>query len=188
MKYGYARVSSKHQDLATQLQLLENERCDQIFSEKISGKNINRPQFQQVLSILEPGDMLVVAKLDRFARSTKEALEIIDDLFHQGIKIHVLDIGIIDNENATGKLIFTVMFAFATFERDLILERTREGKERARENPDFREGRPRKFKKVQMEHALNLLETNSYKQVENLTGISTSTLYRYKKERQIGEA
>jgi len=184
MKYGYARVSTKHQDFEGQIRQLKEERCDQIFSEKISGKSTNRPQFQKVISLLEPGDMLVVTKLDRFARSTKEALEIIENLYENGIRIHVLNIGIIDNENATGKLIFTIMFAFADFERNLILERTWEGKEIARQDPDFREGRPRKFKKAQMRHAIKLLDDHSYKQVEELTGISVSSLYRYKKRMQ----
>ena len=82
----------------------------------------------------------------------------------------------------SSKLIRNVFFAFAEFERDMIIERTTEGKAIAKQNPDFREGRPKKYKKAQIEHALELLENNSYAQVEQLTGISKSTLIRAKRK------
>nr|WP_250621012.1 recombinase family protein [Bacillus subtilis] len=80
-------------------------------------------------------------------------------------------------------LIFTIFSAFAEFERDMIVERTQEGKMLAKQNPDFREGRPKKFTKQQINHALTLLENHSYKQVEDMTGISVSTLVRAKKKK-----
>ena len=83
-------------------------------------------------------------------------------------------------DTPTGRLIFSVMLAFAEFDRDMIVERTQEGKAIARLNPDFKEGRPRKYSSKQLEHALKLKEYNSYKQVEELTGISKSTLIRAK--------
>lgn len=89
--------------------------------------------------------------------------------------------GVIEN-TATGRLIFTIFSAFAEFERDMIVERTQEGKMLAKQNPDFREGRPKKFSKQQIFHALSLLENHSYKQVEDMTGISVSTLVRAKKK------
>ena len=88
--------------------------------------------------------------------------------------------GLVEN-TPTGRLVFNVMSAFAEFERDMIVERTQEGKAIAKLREDFREGRPRKYGKKQIEHALGLLETHSYKQVEDLTGISKSTLIRAKK-------
>ena len=91
--------------------------------------------------------------------------------------------GCIDN-TPTGKLILTVMLAFAEFERDMIVERTQEGRAIARLNPDYKEGRKKKFTSQQINHALELLETHSYKQVEALTGISKSTLIRAKGERK----
>ena len=81
----------------------------------------------------------------------------------------------------TGKLIRNIMLAFAEFERDMIIERTQEGKMIAKQNADFKEGRPKKFSKVQINHALELLDKYSYKQVEQMTGISKSTLIRNKK-------
>lgn len=128
------------------------------------------------------GDTLVVTKLDRFARSTQDALEIIKDLFDRNIKVHVLNMGVIEN-TPSGRLIFTIFSAFAEFERDMIVERTQEGKMLAKQNPDFREGRPKKFTKQQINHALTLLENHSYKQVEDMTGISVSTLVRAKKKK-----
>ncbi|MCU1807611.1 recombinase family protein [Cytobacillus firmus] len=181
MKYGYARVSTMHQDLQVQLKQLENENCDKIYSEKYTGTNKKRAEFQKLIDMLQEGDTLVVTKLDRFARSTQDALEIIKDLFERNIKVHVLNMGVIEN-TPTGRLIFTIFTAFAEFERDMIVERTQEGKILAKQNPDFREGRPKKFSRQQINHALSLLENHSYKQVEDMTGISVSTLVRAKKK------
>ena len=93
--------------------------------------------------------------------------------------------GLIGN-TPTGRLIFNIMSTFAEFERDMIVERTQEGKAIAKQRDDFREGRPNKYSKKQIEHALKLLESNSYKQVESLTGISKSTLIRAKRKQKQG--
>lgn len=123
---------------------------------------------------------MVVTKLDRFARTTANGINTVKSLFKRGIKVHVLNMGLIE-DTPTGRLILSVMLAFAEFERDMIVERTQEGKAIAKQNPDFREGRPKKYGKKQIEHALKILETKSYKEVEELTGISKSTLIRAKK-------
>lgn len=183
MKYGYARVSTSHQDLEGQIQLLEKEGCDKIYAEKYTGTKADRPKFLELLSILKKDDTLVVTKLDRFARSTANAIETIKSLFKKGVKVHVLNMGLVEN-TPTGKLIFNVLSAFAEFERDMIVERTQEGKAIARQNPDFKEGRPKKFNKKQIKHALYLLKNQSYKQVEEKTGISKSTLIRAKRDKQ----
>lgn len=180
MKYGYARVSTVAQDLNAQLQALENEGCDTIYSEKFTGTKTARPEFTQLLNKLEKGDTLVITKLDRFARSTADAIETVKGLFEKGVKVHVLNMGLIEN-TPTGRLIFNIMSSFAEFERDMIVERTQEGKAIARQRDDFKEGRPNKYSKKQVSHALKLLENHSYKQVEELTGISKSTLIRAKK-------
>ena len=101
-------------------------------------------------------------------------------LLDKGIVVHVLNMGLMDN-TPTGKLIRNIMLAFSEFERDMIVERTSEGKAIAKMNPDFREGRPKKFSITQINHALSLLENHSYRQVEQMTGISKSTLIRKKK-------
>ena len=107
-------------------------------------------------------------------------------LIEKGVRINVLNLGVIEN-TSTGRLIFTIFSAFADFERDLIVERTQEGKEIAKQRPGFREGRPRKFSKQQLALAMQLLETNSYTEVEKMTGISKSTLTRHKRKLLIGK-
>jgi len=181
MKYGYARVSTRHQELDGQLRLLKEENCDKIYSEKITGTKNDRPAFKKLLETIQSGDTLVVTKLDRFARSTQDALSTIKFLFEKGVRINVLNLGIIEN-TSTGRLIFTIFSAFADFERDLIVERTQEGKALAKQKPGYKEGRPKKFTKQQMSLAMELLKTYSYKEVERMTGISKSTLTRYKRK------
>ncbi|MRJ48558.1 recombinase family protein [Fundicoccus ignavus] len=180
MKYGYARVSTRHQDLEGQLRQLEEENCDKVFFEKITGTKSDRPEFKKLLQAVQTGDTLVITKLDRFARSTQDALNTIKYLFEKGVRINVLNLGIIEN-TSTGRLIFTIFSAFADFERDLIVERTQEGKEIAKQRPGFKEGRPKKFSTQQLALAMQLLETHSYSEVEKMTGISKSTLTRHKR-------
>ncbi|MDV7754150.1 recombinase family protein, partial [Enterococcus casseliflavus] len=87
---------------------MEDERCDRIYFEKITGTKSNRPEFQKLLQEIQTGDTLVITKLDRFARSTQDALNTIKFLFEKGVKINVLNLGIIEN-TSTGRLIFTVL-------------------------------------------------------------------------------
>lgn len=183
MKYGYARVSTVHQDLESQIQMLKKEGCDVIYQEKFTGTKKDRPEFQKLLKELKKGDTLVVTKLDRFARSTADGINTIKELFERGIKVHVLNMGIVE-DTPTGRLILSIMLAFAEFERDMIVERTQEGKAIAKQKPGFREGRPKKFSKAQIEHAIRLKDEGySYKQVAEMTGISKSTLIRARRER-----
>lgn len=181
MKYGYARVSTVSQELEVQLQALEAENCDKIYSEKFTGTKSDRPQLKEVLTLLKEGDTLVVTKLDRLARNTVEGIEIVKDLFSKGVRVHVLNVGLLE-DTTMGRFFLTTLLAVAEMERNLIVERTQEGKAIARQRKDFREGRPNKFSKKQIEHALGLLETHSYKQVEDITGISKSTLIRAKRK------
>lgn len=182
MIYGYGRESTLYQDLETQIKTLRKEGCEKIYTDKFTGTKTDLPQFNKLIEEIKEGDTLVVTKLDRFARTVGEGITTIKTLFERGIKVHVLNMGLIEN-NSTGRLILSVMLAFAEFERDIIVERTQDGKAIAKQNPDFREGRPKKYSIDQIEHAINLLETNSYKQVEAITGISKSTLIRAKKHR-----
>ncbi|HDR4568293.1 MULTISPECIES: recombinase family protein [Bacillus cereus group] len=181
MKYGYARVSTVSQELEVQLKALENEGCENIYSEKFTGTKSDRPQLQEVLSLLKEGDTLVVTKLDRLARNTVEGIEIVKGLFSKGVRVHVLNVGLLE-DTTMGRFFLTTLLAVAEMERNLIVERTQEGKAIAKQRDDFREGRPNKYSKKQIEHALGLLETHSYKQVEEITGISKSTLIRAKKK------
>ncbi|WP_041580617.1 recombinase family protein [Bacillus sp. 1NLA3E] len=181
MKYGYARVSTWSQDLTAQITALTKEGCDSIYDEKFTGTKTDRPQFNKLLSVLKEGDTLVVTKLDRFARTTADGIKTVKELFERGVKVHILNMGLIEN-TPTGRLILNVMLSFAEFERDMIVERTQEGKAIAKQRDDFREGRPRKHSKKQVEHALKLLKNHTYKEVEQLTGITKRTLIRRKNE------
>ncbi len=187
MIYGYARVSTATQgrdgnSLEEQVAALERYGCGEIITEAFTGKTMDRPNFNSLLERLREGDMLVVCKLDRFARTAIEGVQTVRELFERGIRVHILNMGLIEN-TLTGNLILTVMLAFAEYERGMIVERTQTGKAVARQNPDFREGRPKKFSRTQIKHALELLESGrTYREVEDMTGISKSTLVRARKK------
>ena len=187
MIYGYARVSTATQgrdgnSLEDQTNALQQYGCQEIITEAYSGKTMERPEFQKLLSRLQSGDTLVVTKLDRFARTAIEGVQTVRTLFDRGIRVHILNMGLIEN-TLTGNLILTVMLAFAEYERGMIVERTQTGKAVARQNPGFCEGRPKKFSRTQIKHALELLESGrTYREVEAMTGISKSTLVRAKKK------
>lgn len=184
MIYGYARVSTKGQakdgnSLEAQKELLISNGAEKIYTDSFTGTKLDRPELTKLLSEIKEGDTLIVCKLDRFARSVSQASEMITELLDNGITVNVLNLGILSNDSVN-TLMRNVLLAFAQFERDMIVQRTQEGKAIAKQRPDFVEGRPPKFSKAQKDHALELLETHSYKQVEDLTGISKSTLIRYK--------
>lgn len=184
MVYGYCRVSTQWQakdgnSLEAQEKLLKENGAEEIYSDAFTGTKAHRPELDKLLDKLQPGDKLVITKLDRIARSASQGIELIQELLDNGITVHVLNMGLMDN-TPTGKLIRNIMLAFAEFERDMIIERTQEGKAIAKKQPDFREGRPRLYSKKQIQHALGLLQNHSYKQVTELTGISKSTLIRAK--------
>lgn len=150
-----------------------------IFEESKSGA-AKRPVFEKVIARACAGDVIVITKLDRFCRTVKEGLEYIDELMNKDCNIHILNMGLIE-DTPMGRLIVTNLLAFAEFERAMIIERTQSGREIARQNPNYREGRPKKYSPEKMQHALELLKTHSYAQVERLTGISKSTLIREKR-------
>ncbi len=184
MVYGYCRVSTQGQakdgnSLEAQKKLLKENGAEEIYSDAFTGTKAHRPELDKLLDKLQQGDKLVITKLDRIARSAAQGTELIQTLLDNGITVHVLNMGLMDN-TPTGKLIRNIMLAFAEFERDMIIERTQEGKAIAKKQPDFREGRPRLYSKKQIQHALELLQNHSYKQVTELTGISKSTLIRAK--------
>lgn len=184
MIYGYARVSTRGQSLDEQISKLINIGVEenQIYSEKYTGTQTDRPEFSKLLNVLESGDTLVITKLDRLARNTREALEVIEDLMSKEIAIQVLNLGTIEN-TSIGRLIYTTLLAVAELERDMIVERTQEGKAYARKNnPEYKEGRPKRKLTPKYLHAIEVLKNNSYTETERKTGISRSTLQRIKKQ------
>ena len=192
MNYGYARVSTiqpgSGNSLEEQLSTLFSSGCDEVIEEKFSGKTNDRPQLKLLLDKLKEGDTFTVTKLDRFARSLIDGAKLVQELLDRGIKINILNIGVMDNTPAS-KLIRNIFLSFAEFERDMILERTREGKEIARTKDGYKEGRPKKFTKEQIDLALSMLSVNcgdkSYNEVERLMGISVSTLKRENNKRKL---
>ena len=149
MIYGYARVSTKGQardgnSLSDQEKKLREAGCSEIFHDSFTGTKMDRPEFSKLLGLLRNGDRLVVTKLDRFARTTSGGIDTISELLGRGVAVQILNMGLIDS-TPTGKLIVTVLLAFAEFERNMIVERTSAGKAVARaNNPEYREGRKEK--------------------------------------------
>lgn len=186
MIYGYCRVSTRGQardgnGLEVQKAAVIQAGAEKVFSDTFTGTKTHRPELDKLLSEINEGDKLIVAKLDRVARSAAQGADLIQLLIDKGVTVHILNMGILDN-TPTGKLIRMIFLAFAEFERDMIVERTQEGKAIARQNPEFVDGRPKKYKRQQVSHALELLEDHSYKEVEQMTGISKSTLIRAKRK------
>lgn len=186
MVYGYARVSTKIQakdgnSLEAQIKILEENGAVKIFKDSVTGTKMQRPEFDELLKVISQGDTLIVCKLDRIARSLSQGSELINKLIDKGIKINILNIGVMDN-TPSSKLTRNIFFAFAEYERDMIVERTSEGREIAKQKVGYQEGRPKKFSKSQIDLAVKLLSNHSYKQVSQMTGISKSTLQREKRK------
>jgi DNA invertase Pin-like site-specific DNA recombinase len=191
MKYGYARVSSTGQDLTAQINALKDAECEKIFKEKVSGRDKNkRPQFQKLLETVQEGDTIVVSKLDRFARSTKDALVTIEQLNEKGVALVVLNMGgdKIDTSTAIGKLMVTVLAGIAEFEADMIRERQLEGIELAKQRGVYK-GRPHTYtdKHKGLQHALELYRDRdnnglTVNAIAEITKISRATIYRAVRE------
>lgn len=178
MKIGYARVSTEDQDLDIQLKAIRKASCKKIYKEKISGTSWERPELEKMLKSLEPGDIIIVWRLDRLARSTKMLLEIIDKIINSGAKFVSLSEPWADTTSAAGKLIMTVFAGMAEFERDLIRERTGAGRDAAIKR-GVKFGRPSKITPEQKKLAKRLLrEGQSIRQVADLFGVHFTTLYR----------
>ncbi|WP_299072651.1 recombinase family protein [Accumulibacter sp.] len=179
MLIGYARVSTRDQKPHLQLDALQEAGCERVFEETASGAKRDRPELKAVLDFMRAGDNLVVWKLDRLARSTRQLLETVEALELRGIGLKILTQNI-DTTNAGGRLIFTVFSAIAEFEREIIRERTRAGLDAARSRGRTG-GRPRALSDKDLKEARVLL-TDPEITVEDVArrlGVGPSTLYRY---------
>lgn len=193
-KLGYARVSSTGQNLTAQVNQLKEVGCTTIYQEKASGrKTTNREQFNKLLEVVNDGDTIVVTKLDRFARSTRDALHIIEMLDNKGVSLVVLNMGgdRVDTNTAIGKLMITVLSGIAEFEADMIRERQIEGIAEAKARGVYK-GRPHTYteKHSGLQHALKLYGnrvSNGYtvKQIADITKISKATIYRAIREKKV---
>ncbi|MBF0549565.1 MAG: recombinase family protein [Deltaproteobacteria bacterium] len=178
MRIGYARVSTEDQHLHLQLEALQKAECSRIFKEKISGKTRDRLELERMLDQLREGDTVVIWKLDRLARSTRDLLEIVEKIKEAGAGFQSLSEPWADTTSHAGRMILTVFAGIAEFERELIRERTRAGREVAK-GRGVRFGRPRKLNEEQKALTGRLLqEGKSVKQVAQTFGVHVSTVYR----------
>ena len=178
MKIGYARVSTTDQHLDLQLAALNEAGCDRIYQEKISGIKTNRPELSQLIDQLREGDVVVVWKLDRLARSTRHLLEIIEQLREAKASFLSLSEPWADTTSSGGKMVMTVFAGIAEFERDLIRERTSAGRVSAKKR-GVRFGRPNKMNDDQKSLAARLLqEGKSASEVAKTFNVHKATIYR----------
>ena len=154
--YGYARVSTDGQSLASQDAELHAAGCAKVYAEKITGAHSNRPELAKVLKRLDTGDLLIVTRLDRLARSTRDLLNILDDIAKRGAGFKSLHDAWADTTSAHGRLMVTILAGLAEFERELILARTSDGRARAKAR-GVRFGRPAALTPHQRQEALQRL-------------------------------
>lgn len=177
MVYGYARVSTADQNLDRQKDMLEKYGADKIFCEKMSGTKKHRPELDKLLSILQEDDVVVIESLSRLGRSVKNLADLLDTFNERKLRLISLK-ETIDTTSSTGKLLFTILSSLAQFERDVLVERTREGLNAARARGRCG-GRPKTDANA-LNKAIALYNTKQYsiKEIGELTGVSKSALYR----------
>lgn len=178
MVYGYARVSTRQQDLSRQLDLLDRYECNKIYTEKISGVRANRPELNKLKKRVKENDKIIIESFSRLGRSTKDLIDLVYFFEKKGVKVTSIKENF-DTQTPQGKLMMTVFQAFSQFERDIIVERTKEGLESARARGNIG-GRPR-IDPALIQHALHLYQKEGKAVVDICaqTGLKRSTFYRY---------
>jgi len=177
---GYARVSTREQNLSGQVAELTAAGCAKVYREKASGARGDRAELAKVIRRLEPGDVLVVTRLDRLARSTRDLLNVLASVTERGAGFRSLKDAWCDTTTPHGRLMLTVLGGLAEFERELIRARTGEGRERAKVN-GVRFGRPLKLSHHQRREALERLDAGeSVVDIARTFGVDRATLYRLK--------
>ncbi|WP_157456641.1 recombinase family protein [Carnobacterium maltaromaticum] len=185
MIFGYARVSTTGQKLDSQIQQLREVHVEKIISEKISGIVENKNELDNILNQMISGDTLVVTRLDRLGRSTKQLLELVEYFSHREIHLVVLNLGI-DTRTSSGKFILTVMAAFSELDRTLLIEKQQIGIDIAKKKGKYK-GRRRKYtlQHPSVAHALELhgIGSKTIKEICQITHLSEATFYRCLQER-----
>ena len=178
MVIGYARVSTADQNLDRQRDALEKYGIDKLYCEKVSGTKKSRSELDRMMGEIEDGDTIVIESLSRLGRSVKNLAELMEVLNQRNIRLVSLK-ETIDTTSSTGRLLFTILSSLAQFERDVLVERTREGLNAARARGRCG-GRP-KSDETAVKKAVALYRTKQYslKEITELTGVSKSTLYRF---------
>ncbi|BBA70210.1 recombinase family protein [Geobacter sulfurreducens] len=173
---GYARVSTEDQHLTAQIEQLTAVGCDRIYKEKVSGVKRDRPELTAMLDYVREGDTVVCCKLDRIARSTAHLLEIVEALEKKGVAFKVLNLNL-DTTTPTGKLMVTMLGAIATFEREMMLERQKEGIAAAKERGAYAGRKP--TARAKSADVLRLMEQGMGKQaIADTLGIGVASVYR----------
>jgi DNA invertase Pin-like site-specific DNA recombinase len=182
MDLGYARVSTREQDLTGQVAELRAAGCAKVFSEKASGARGDRAELARMIKRLQPGDVLVVTRLDRLARSTRDLLNVLEAVKRAGAGFRSLKDAWCDTTTPHGVLMLTVLGGLAEFERTLIKARTGEGRERAQAR-GVRFGRPLKLSAHQRREAIERLDAgDAVVDVARTFGVDRATLYRMRSE------
>lgn len=178
MLIGYARVSTEDQNLALQRSALKDAGCKRVYEEKVSGANRDRPELVRMLDQLRAGDVVVVSRLDRLARSTRDLLELAEELKRAEAGLRSLYEPWADTTSPAGRMVLTIFAGIAEFERELIHERTRSGRVAAKAR-GVRFGRPPKLTADQIALAKRLIgEGTSIPGAAKILNIHRSTLYR----------
>lgn len=186
---GYARVSTQGQDLSEQISILKKAGCTRIYKEKFTGTTTHRPQFEKMLKFVRDGDVVIVTKLDRLARTARDALNIAYKLNNEGVTLRILDGSMTFDNSTQGQLMFNIMSAFAQFERDMIVSRMQEGKAYAKaHNADFKEGRP-PIPQDRLQEAYKMHDEQHipWRKVAYITGIGLTTLVTKHKQQEMEE-
>jgi len=182
MEIGYARCSTQNQNLDAQLDQLKQ--CDKIFKEKLSGGKTDRPELHKAIDYLREGDSLVVTKLDRLARSLSDLHNLVAEIEAKGASLNILNQAI-DTSNSSGKLMFSMLGAFAEFERDLINERVKEGLDRAKAK-GVKFGKPRQISNDKRKRIVELMEDENSdltkQEIADMIGCSRNQIYKIYKE------
>jgi DNA invertase Pin-like site-specific DNA recombinase len=173
---GYARVSTIDQNLTAQVEQLEAAGCERIYQEKVSGVKRDRPELSALLDFVREGDVVVACKVDRIARSTSHLLEIVETFNRKGVAFKILNINL-DTTTANGKLMLTMLAAIGEFEREMMLERQREGIQVAKAEGRYKGRKPTAREKAG--EVLRLLgEGVSKAEVARRLGIGIASVYR----------
>jgi len=184
MQYIYARTSTTEQNVQQQIDYLESKyKADKVFSDQMSGKNIDRPEFNDLIKIVKAGDTIICQDLSRLARDTQSLLSFVEDMTNKKVSIQIDDLGSTDITSATGKMVLTTLAAVATMQREQMLEKQLIGIARAKAEGKFK-GKQQSQKTIDAcKKALGYIDKGLSKEAASkAAGVGKATLYRYIKE------
>ena len=180
-KIGDARVSTRDQNINSQIDVLKESGCERIYSEKVSGRKYHRTELDRCLDYIRDGDTLVITKLDRLGRTTKQLIELSQYLEDKGVDLEIVDMNI-NTKDAMGKMFFTMMSAFAELEANLLSERTKKVLSSARAR-GRKGGRP-SISDAKKEMIISLYESKKYtgEEISKMANVSRTTIYKVIKD------